>query len=293
MEHVFVINRFSLRERLDTYISAIKQAADELNLDYIIEINDEEYSTEDIIEKYKDKSCIIYAVGGDGILNRVVNAAYGTENRVACIPAGTGNDFNRTINDFFEDGNNYVDLIKCNDKYFVNVACFGVDADIANDDKIVHNKFIPRSLQYKVGVVKHIIIFKPYSFEMKWDDNIINKELALVTVCNAGYYGGGFHINPNGMYNDGKMEVFICSATNRRELTLYLIKLLKGEHLDCVQVEHIVTDNFTIINKTLMDGNLDGERLEDSVFEMNVVPKAITFYNNKKLIKTLHKKLEK
>ena len=293
MKHVFVINRFSLRERLNTYVRAIRNAAEEEKLDYIIEINDDEYSTEDIIDKYKDKSCIIYAVGGDGILNRVVNATYGTDNRVACIPAGTGNDFNRTINEFFEDGNNYVDLIKCNDKYFVNVACFGVDADIANDDKIVHNKFIPRSLQYKVGVAKHILIFKPYSFEMKWDNNSINRELALVTVCNAGYYGGGFHINPNGMYNDGKMEVFICSATNRRELTLYLIKLLKGEHFNCDSVEHIVTDNFTIINNSQIDGNLDGESLKDNVFEMNVVPKAMTFYNNKKLVKTLHKKLEK
>ena len=293
MKHVFVINRFSLRERLNTYVRAIKNAAEEEKLDYIIEINDDEYSTEDIIDKYKDKSCILYAVGGDGILNRVVNATYGTDNRVACIPAGTGNDFNRTINEFFEDGNNYVDLVKCNDKYFVNVACFGVDADIANDDKIVHNKFIPRSLQYKVGVAKHILIFKPYSFEMKWDNNSINRELALVTVCNAGYYGGGFHINPNGMYNDGKMEVFICSATNRRELTLYLIKLLKGEHFNCDSVEHIVTDNFTIINNSQIEGNLDGESLKDNVFEMNVVPKAMTFYNNKKLVKTLHKKLEK
>ena len=293
MKHVFVINRFSLRERLNTYVRAIKNAAEEEKLDYIIEINDDEYSTEDIIDKYKDKSCILYAVGGDGILNRVVNATYGTDNRVACIPAGTGNDFNRTINEFFEDGNNYVDLVKCNDKYFVNVACFGVDADIANDDKIVHNKFIPRSLQYKVGVAKHILIFKPYSFEMKWDNNSITRELALVTVCNAGYYGGGFHINPNGMYNDGKMEVFICSATNRRELTLYLIKLLKGEHFNCDSVEHIVTDNFTIINNSQIDGNLDGESLKDNVFEMNVVPKAMTFYNNKKLVKTLHKKLEK
>ena len=291
MEHVFIVNRFSLRDNVDTYISAIKQSADELNLDYIIEVNDDDYSTEDILDKYKDKSCIIYAVGGDGILNRVVNAVCGTNNRVACIPAGTGNDFNRTINDFFEDGNNDVDLIKCNDKYFVNVACFGIDADIANDDKIVHNRFIPKSLQYKVGVVKHIIIFKPYSFEMKWDDNSLDKELALVTVCNASYYGGGFHINPNGMYNDGKMEVFICSATNRRELVYYLIKLLKGEHLDCKHVEHIVTDNFTIKNKSLMDGNLDGECLRDSTFEMNVVPKAMTFYNNRPLIKTLKKKL--
>ncbi len=293
MKHIFIVNRFSLRERLNTYTEILKEVAKELKLDYKIEINDEEHSTEDILDSYKNKSCIIYAVGGDGILNRVINAIYGTKNKVACIPAGTGNDFNRSINEFFDEGNNLVDLVKCNDKYFVNVACFGVDADIANDNKIVHNKFIPRDLQYKTGIVKHILMFKPYSFEMKWDNNTINKKLALVTVCNGGYYGGGFHINPDGVYNDGKIDIFVSYATNRRELIKYLIKLLKGEHLDYDKVEHIVTDNFTIINKDEIEGNLDGESLRDNKFEMNVIPKAITFYNNKKLIKKINDSLGK
>ena len=293
MQHIFIINRFSLRERLNTYIDIIKESVEELKLDYKIEINDDEHSTEDILQNYKNKECIIYAVGGDGILNRVINAIYGTKNKIACIPAGTGNDFNRSINEFFHDGDNLVDLIKCNNKYFVNVACFGVDADIANDDKIVHNKFIPRSLQYKVGVLKHILIFKPYTFKMKWDKESINKKLALVTVCNGGYYGGGFHVNPKGIYNDGKMDVFISYATNRRELIKYLITLLKGKHLENNQVEHVVTDKFTLTSDMAIDGNLDGEILKTTKFEMSVIPKAITFYNNKKLIKTINSKLRK
>ena len=291
MKHIFIINRFSLRERLNTYVEVIKESAEKLNLDYKIEINDLEHSTEDILESYKKKECIIYAVGGDGILNRVINAIYKTKNKVACIPAGTGNDFNRSINDFFADGDNLVDLVKCNNKYFVNVACFGVDADIANDEKIVHNKFIPRSLQYKVGVLKHILIFKPYTFKMKWDKKSINKKLALVTVCNGGYYGGGFHVNPKGIYNDGKMDIFISYATNRRELIKYLITLLNGKHLENNQVEHIVTDKFTLINDIEIEGNLDGEILKTTKFEMSIIPKAITFYNNKKLIKTINSKL--
>ena len=166
-----------------------------------------------------------------------------------------------------------------------------MDADIANDEKIVHNKFIPKSLQYKVGVLKHLLIFKPYSFEMKWDKKSVSKKLALVTVCNGGYYGGGFHVNPKGIYNDGKMDIFISYATNRRELIKYLITLLNGKHLENNQVEHIVTDKFTLINDIEIEGNLDGEILKTTKFEMGIVPKAITFYNNKKLIKTINSKL--
>ena len=291
MKHVFIINRFSLRERLDSYIEAIQASVEELKLDYKIEINDEKNSTEDILKKYKKESDIIYAVGGDGILNRVINAIYKTKNKVACIPAGTGNDFNRSINDYFNEGDNVVDLIKCNEKYFVNVGCFGVDADIANDEKIVHNKLIPRKMQYKLGVVKHILIFKPYLFKMKWKKRVINKKVALVTVCNGGYYGGGFHVNPNGVYNDGKMDIFISYATNRRQLIKYLIKLLKGKHLEYDQVEHLTIDKFSLACKEKIKGNLDGEELKDNVFQMSVVHNAITFYNNKELLKKINNKI--
>ena len=293
LKHIFMINRFSLRERLDSYTKIIKKAADELGLDYKIELNDETTTTEDILERYKNDECIIYAVGGDGILNRVINALYGTKNKVACIPAGTGNDFNRSINEFFEEGDNVVDLIRCNDKYFVNVACFGIDADIANDDKIVHNKFIPRSLQYKVGVLKHIVLYKPYNFTLEWDKESKSSKLSIVTVCNGGYYGGGFHINPGGIYNDGVLDAYIVYATNRREIIKYLISLLKGKHTECNLVEHVRSNNFTIKVENPIDGNLDGESMKTTKFEMEVVPKALTFYHNKQLIKQINKELGK
>ena len=293
MKHIFMINSFSLKERLDTYVNAIDKAAKKMKLDYKIEINTDTNSTEDILSNYKKNDYVIYAVGGDGILNRVVNAVYGTKNKVACIPAGTGNDFNRSINEFFNDGDNTVDVVKCNNKYFVNVACFGVDADIANDESVVHNKFIPRSLQYKIGVLKHIIFYKPYTFTMKWDKVKKTKKLSLVTVCNGGYYGGGFHVNPDGIYNDGMLDAYIIYATNRRQVISYLIKLLKGKHKSSKLVEHVRTNKFTIITDNPIDGNLDGESLTTTKFEMKVIPQALTFYHNKKLIEQIKKELGK
>lgn len=293
MKHIFMINRFSLRERLDSYTKAIENAAKKLELDYKIEINSEEETTEDILDRYKNKSDIIYAVGGDGILNRVINSIYGTKNKVACIPAGTGNDFNRSINESFKEGDNVVDLIKCNNNYLVNVACFGVDADIANDDSVVHNKWIPRKLQYDVGVVKHILLYKPYTFTMKWDKEEKTSKLSLVTVCNGRYYGGGFNVNPDGFYDDGMLDAYIIYATNRRQLLDYLIKLLKGKHKECKHVEHIRTNKFTIITDNDIDGNLDGESLKSKKFEMSVIPKALTFYYYKQLVEQIKIELGK
>ena len=290
MKHIFMVNRFSLRERLGDYLERIEKAAKELKLDYKIEINDDNNSTEDILKKYKRSEHIIYAVGGDGILNRVVNAIYGTKNKLGCIPAGTGNDFNRTIVEALDEGDNQVDLIKCNNMYFINVGCFGVDADIANDDSIVHNKWIPRSQQYNVGVVKHILKFKPYTFTIKWDKEQATSKLATITICNGRYYGGGFHVNPDGKYDDGKIDIYLVHAKNRRKLIKYLLKLLKGKQETLELVEHIKTDNFVITSEEKIGGNLDGELLTSNEFELSVVPKAMTVYYNKQLVDLINNK---
>ena len=45
--------------------------------------------------------------------------------------------------------------------------------------------------------------------------------------------------------------------------------------------------------KDAIDGNLDGEALNSKKFEMNVIPKAMTFYYNKKLTNIIYKELDK
>ena len=47
------------------------------------------------------QQCIyrIYAVGGDGMVHEIVQGLVGSDNELVIIPAGTGNDFIRTIAD--------------------------------------------------------------------------------------------------------------------------------------------------------------------------------------------------
>ena len=126
---------------------------------------------------------------------------------------------------------------------------------------------------------------------MKWDKKSKTSKLSLVTVCNGGYYGGGFHVNRDGIYNDGLLDAYIITATNRRQLISYLVKLLKGKHKESKYVEHVRADNFTIITDNEIDGNLDGEALKSKKFEMRVIRHALTFYHNKKLLQQINQEL--
>ena len=104
MKYVFLINSFTVKDDLNKMIHNIKTYCEEEKISYEIEINNESNSTEDILKKYKRTRNIIFSIGGDGTLNRVVNAIAKTDNVVGVIPYGTGNDFFKTVKKCFNNG---------------------------------------------------------------------------------------------------------------------------------------------------------------------------------------------
>ncbi len=83
----------------------------------------------------------IYACGGDGTLNEVINGVVGFPHvAITHFPGGSGNDFIKIFCDtapFFQletlldPAEAEFDLISCNDDYALNVCSLGLDARIA------------------------------------------------------------------------------------------------------------------------------------------------------------------
>ena len=182
MKHIFLVNSFSLKDKTSLMINKINAYAIKNKLDFLIEVNDINNSTEDIIKKYKRKDYIIYAIGGDGVINRVLNSLIGTKNILGFIPCGTGNDLYSSVKESFENGIHEVDTIKINDMYFINVACFGIDADIGNNEEIVHSRFIPKSQRYNAALVHHFSHFKPRHFKIKVDGLELEDDYSTICV---------------------------------------------------------------------------------------------------------------
>lgn len=287
MRHIFLVNSFSLKDRTSLMISRIKEYADKNELDYLIEVNDINNSTEDILKKYKKSEYIIYAVGGDGIMNRVLNSIYGTKNILSFIPCGTGNDFSRTARETLKNGYNEVDIVKLNDMYSINVACFGIDADIGNTDLVVHNKFIPKSQRYNASVVKNFAKYKPRYFKIEVDGNKMEDYFTTICICNAKYYGSGFIINPDGLINDGKFDVIIVDKVNKLNLIKVILKIKSGKHIDLDVVKHIRTDKITFKSDKPIKANVDGEILEDKVFKIKMCKEKMKVYYNSDMIDEL------
>ena len=283
MKYIFVINSFTLKDEINEVIHRIKDFCVKNNMEFEVEINNEDNSTEDIVKKYKKCGYTIVAVGGDGMINRVLNTLVGTNNTLGFIPCGTGNDFYRSVSKEMKNEIEECDVIKINDRYFINVACFGIDADVANNKGLIKSKIIPKSQRYNVSVINSFLKYEPRHFILKINNEEIEGDFATVAVCNGGYYGSGYNISPNFKLNNGLIDVYAVEDDNKFNIMKMILSMKKGKHEKYKKVHKFQTNKLTIISNKEINSNIDGEELESKKFNIEVKGK-IKIYINKELI---------
>ncbi|MBR1416389.1 MAG: hypothetical protein IJ572_01035 [Bacilli bacterium] len=289
MKYVFILNKFGQKDT-SKIEHDIAYACIYNNYDFIIENNSNANTTHDILNKYKYGNHIIYAVGGDGMINRVLNEIVGTNNMLGYIPYGTGNDLDRSVKESLKAGIQNLDIVKINDKYYINVACFGIDAEIANDDSFIHNNLIPSSQRYNASVLYHFLKYNPKYFDVFVNDELIKGNFTTIAVCNGKYYGGGYKIAPSALLNDGLLDVYLVEEMKKLEMAKTILSMKDASHEKSKFVRKISTNKITINSNYYMECNIDGESYISNIFNIEVIPNAIKFDNNQELIKRVLKK---
>ncbi len=288
MKYIFIINNFGNNDPSFIY-KRIIEVCDNLKLDYTLELNSQFYTTDMILKKYQDKQDIIIAVGGDGMINKVANGIANTDNILGYIPYGTGNDFHKTVIDTMEEGITPIDLVKINNQYFINIACFGIDADIANDEKIIHNKFIPKSQRYNLSVIYHFIKYHSRKLEILIDKDTIINDFSTVVLANGRYYGGGYKVGTNSSLTDGLLDVYLFRDMPKIKMAKSILGMKNGSHEFIPELQKIATSKLCIKSETPFKSNIDGEMLESDEFNIELNPKKLKLYNNQDLIKRILK----
>ncbi|MDI3541046.1 MAG: hypothetical protein PWP66_584 [Thermosediminibacterales bacterium] len=184
----------------------------------------------------------IIVMGGDGTLHEVVNGL-DTENIVlSIIPAGTGNDFCRLLGiplnpqiaakTLFEGEVTCLDIGRVNDRFFVNVAGVGFDAQVAEE---VNNnvKWLTGTAAYLFALFKLLISYRNIPLKIILDKNVVlDIKSFLLAVGNAQYYGGRMRIVPSAVIDDGFFHVCVAGDVNRLEVLTTLPKIFSGKHLE-------------------------------------------------------------
>ena len=216
-----------------------------------------------------------YACGGDGTANEVANGAAGFENAaMTVVSIGTGNDSSKNfgagdakISDPEKHWNGAVqklDLIDCNGRQCLTIACSGIDARIAQD---VHRYSATPMLDGKGSYVAAMIVnFLFKGIGSHWTVELDGAELpdhdfSLVAVCNGRYYGGGFMPVGEARMTDGVLNTLVVKKVSRTRFAQFVGPYSKGEYVKFPQFASCVTPSVVRIRSEKNDivTCLDGE----------------------------------
>lgn len=236
----------------------------------------------------------IYACGGDGTLNEVVNGAAGWDHAaVTNVPKGTGNDFLKIFGPdyrrLFYDLEALAagpqvrfDLMDCNGRLGIDVVCAGVDARIAAD---VHRYkdwwFVSGIGAYILSLVENVFfkgIARPMTVHMgqlQWE----NRPASLLCICNGRYYGGGFMPVREAMPDDGVLDMLLV-----REVSLFTFLRLVGKYARGLyrQYPELIEDfhggQVSFSSQQPITVVVDGEVMRDTAFTVRLSEKKVNFF---------------
>jgi len=298
MRHLFIINPAAgSRNRTDEYSEIIHKVCRARNLDYEIRVSTAPGECTRIAREEAEtgEELRIYACGGDGTLNEVMNGVAGFDNvAITVYSGGSGNDFAKIFDDpkaFFDlhrlmDAEEVTfDLIQCNDRLAMNICCVGLDARIGND--VSRYKRLPLLHGFRAYAASTVInvvrgISEHYVVEV--DGETIDDEQTFVCVCNGRYYGGGFNPVPEADPSDGKLDILMVKKISRAQIPGIIGKYKDGRYKELAHVaRYIKTDAIKIICDQPTPINLDGEICMAQTVEMKVAKEKIRFFYPKGL----------
>lgn len=296
MTHLFIINPAAgSRDRTAEYTRAIETCC--AGMDYRIVVSEKPGDCARITRQAAEtgESCRIYACGGDGTLNEVVQGAAGYENvAVTVFSGGSGNDFAKIFDDpkaFFQlprllDAEEVTfDLIDCNGDLSLNICSVGLDARIGTD--VAHYKRLPLLHGHSAYVASTVInvirgIHEHYVIEI--DGERIDGRQTMICACNGRYYGGGFNPVPEADPTDGLLDVLIVKKVSRLQVPGVVGKYKNGQYASLPHlVRHFKTKTLKIICDKPTPINLDGELRTASQINMSISDKKLRFFYPKGL----------
>ena len=283
MKYIFIVNESAGRGKCKKLLPNIENACKDRNIEYEIRYISKEKSGYDIALEYKEQENVIYIVGGDGTLTITLPALIGTKNKLAIIPAGSGNDTYRTIKSM-ENKETQIDIGKINETYFINVACTGIDAEIGNNMDKLRNTIIPTGQLYNASIVYTFVKFKHKKMKLKTKIKDIEEKYTILSICNGSYYGGGFKIAPKSRLTDGLLDIYYVEEMAKLKMIPLILKLKKGKHEGRRKVHKFRTNHVEIELEEEVTFNVDGEKLTDKRFVIDVLPKAITLFNDNEFV---------
>ncbi|MBA7528313.1 Diacylglycerol kinase [subsurface metagenome] len=251
-------------------------------------------------EAVKKGAKLIISIGGDGTFNEIVNGVlshipqskYIPE--LAIIPIGTGSDFSKTLK-IPRDYKSAIDIIKMEKtkemdvgkvifktgtkkwkRYFANVFDAGLGGSVV---RIANRapKILGGFLTFLFSSLTALLIFKRIKLRIWVDKKLVDHGLiTIIGAANGQLFGGGMHIAPMALTDDGVLEFLYIKNTNTFKFLVHVLtKVYKGKHLEYGNVYHYRGTELRIECDKVCLLDIDGEEEKAEEVTISIIPKAI------------------
>ncbi len=242
----------------------------------------------------------IYAVGGDGTVNEVVNGffegdrALNPEAELGVLCRGTGCDFIKSLSIPKADEGGIERVLagearrtdvgrvryvnyrgEEEQRYFINIAEAGIGGEVVNRVNAA-SKAAGGFLTFLGASLATILVHRNQPAEIIIDGKYIrNLPVCNVVVANGRFFGGGMKIMPHADMADGKLDVLVMGDFNRADLLANVAKVYSGTHLGHPKVEVFQAETVRVTSVARLPLDLDGEAPGTTPAQFDIVPGAI------------------
>ena len=210
----------------------------------------------------------VIAVGGDGLLHIILQIVVPAQIPFTIIPAGTGNDFVRTLgwdlnevdvqlNQVTTTSPTPIDLGLVDGEWFGAILSTGFDSIV--NEKANTMQWPKGPMKYNAAIAIELPRFVPRHYEITLDDRTISTEAMLIAVANGRSYGAGMLVCPNANIGDGLFDVMVLHPVSKLEFIKVFPRVFAGTHVSHPAVEIVRSKNVTIESNAI--AYADGERI--------------------------------
>lgn len=232
----------------------------------------------------------VLCVGGDGTAFEVAGGLVDSDTAMGIIPAGTGNDFLKTLKlskspienlkHILSSEAKQIDLGQAGEIPFLNICGTGIDTQVIHyADRI--KKYVRGLAPYLLGILIAIWKHKPYHLRVTIDEEeVIEGKFLLCSVANGRYYGGGIPIAPHAEVRDAFLDVILVQHVNKLRIPFYLAGLLnkkvmryrisKFYRAKTVEIENLKDQSLHI--------NEDGDVFQAKKIRFSIRPQALKIH---------------
>jgi len=309
VKYAFIVNPASGQGKQDNLIKKIDALIEgdshDVKLFYTRGEKDGTILADMIARDAGDEQVCVFACGGDGTINEVVNGLVGHKNAVfGVVPVGSGNDFVRALGGGADAAQKFLDLdrqingevLKAdvmkltymkNDQQVVNYAINGINIGFDGNTAILAHDLkelplISGSLSYLAAVAVNLIGKKGQSLRITADgEEFHTGPLLLATFANGGFCGGGVESCPYADLYDGWGELLMFKNVSRTKFISMFPMYKKGKIFDVKGIENLAKYRRAkeVFIEPMMGPTMkfvaDGEIFETGALKVEMLEKAL------------------